>query len=321
MVERMTTLCGIFFGLGLILFGITWPDNRSNYYVVRVTRAYEEIEALERGRGTAFEIDAARERLRAYQNSWGAGLARFLDLKSILIVLGGSFSAVLVAFQARYAFRVFVYPLLVFRRDRFRNSNWMLYESFVRFADLRYRGEPIPDAEIAALPMYFARDALNNFIQIDWLETETINDMLELRTRSHAQQQGQETGSIRYMGEVAPAFGMVGTVVGLILLLSRAAAEDSTLTQIIGGMSVALITTLYGLLLSQLLILPLAAKLERQRIDQLVLYHMVRQGVLLLHQRERAEVMEQYLLSYLSSKQRQRVLQGKQAELAGEWQG
>jgi chemotaxis protein MotA len=118
------------------------------------------------------------------------------------------------------------------------------------------------------------------------------------------------------MGRVAPAFGMLGTVVGLILMLGRAAGENVVIAGIMGGMSVALITTLYGVLLAQLIFLPVAAKLERNKRSYIRLYEMIREGITYLQKRERPDVMEQDLQIYLSKKRRLKMREERKAAIA-----
>ena len=81
-------------------------------------------------------------------------------------------------------------------------------------------------------------------------------------------------------------------------------------------MSVALITTLYGVLLAQLLFLPIAAKLHRTKESYIRLYEMIREGILYLHRRERPDVMEQDLVIYLSKRRRLQIMEERKAALA-----
>ncbi|MBU3915819.1 MotA/TolQ/ExbB proton channel family protein, partial [bacterium] len=95
---------------------------------------------------------------------------------------------------------------------------------------------------------------------------------------------------------LAPAFGMIGTLIGLILML----ADLSDVNSIGPNMSVALITTLYGSLFSNGLFVPWASQLETARRSELVLKEMVRDGVLFIEKNERAEFIEQDLMNYLT---------------------
>jgi len=181
---------------------------------------------------------------------------------------------------------------------------------------MRFRNEMIPDERVAAIPIYFLRDALENFVLVDWVSEEMVGEILSSEIENYDFEQQQEIAVMEYMGRVSPAFGMLGTVVGLILLLGNAAGENADIVGIMGAMSVALITTMYGVLLSQLAFLPVAAKLTRNKESYIRLYEMIREGVLYLHRRERPDVIEQDLQIYLSKKRRLKLRQDRKAAIA-----
>jgi len=157
---------------------------------------------------------------------------------------------------------------------------------------------------------------VNSFIQVDWVTEEMVNEIVTSQIEGYTVEENNDIAVMEYMGRVAPAFGMLGTVVGLILLLGRAAGENASIADIMGGMSTALITTLYGVLLAQLIFLPVAAKLERNKESYIRLYEMIREGILYLQRRERPDVMEQDLQIYLSKKKRLQIREERKAALA-----
>lgn len=316
MFDRLGTMIGFLVGASLIIFGITWPDQQSNYYVYQITRFEQRIDAAKEAGATRAQVQAIQKELSDFTDSWEAGITRFLDLKSIMIVLGGSYAAVLIAFPVRQAIATFWYILLVFARERREQEFESVYDAMTEFAEARYANEIIPDERVEDVPIYFLRDAMNSFVQVDWVTEEMAQEILNSEIDNYDWQQTQEIAVMEYMGRVAPAFGMLGTVVGLILLLGRAAGENVTIVDIMGGMSVALITTLYGVLLAQLIFLPVAAKLERNKDSYIRLYEMIREGILYLQRRERPDVVEQDLQIYLSKKRRLRLREDRQAALA-----
>lgn len=316
MIDRLGTLVGFLVGAFLIVFGITWPDHLSNYYVYQITQYEQRIDESRAAGATRAQQQDIQNELQAFKNSWEAGITRFLDLKSAGIVLGGSYAAVLIAFPFRRAIATLWYILLVFARERREQEFEAVYDAMLEFADYRYRGEIIPDDRISQVPIYFLRDAMENFVQVDWVSEEMAQEIIRSEIENYDWVQDQEISVMEYMGRVAPAFGMLGTVVGLILLLGRAAGENATIVDIMGGMSVALITTLYGVLLAQLIFLPVAAKLERNKESYIRLYEMIREGILYLQRRERPDVIEQDLQIYLSKKRRLRLREERRAALA-----
>lgn len=316
MVDRFGTLFGWLVGLSLILFGITWPDHLSNYYVYQVTRNNQQIQELRARNAPRGQIEAKQRELKAFTESWEGGIYRFLDLKSIAIVLGGAYAATLVAFPFRRAIKSFLYIILVFQRERSEEEFETVYKHMVEFSNLRFRDEIIPDARVASIPLYFMRDAIENLIQVDWVSEEMLQEIITSEIENYAYLEDQDISVMDYLGKAAPAFGLLGTVVGLIILLGKASGVNANITDVIGGMSVALITTLYGVMLSQLLFLPVGEKHRRKKESYIRLYEMIREGCIYLHRRERPDVVEQDLQIYLSKKRRMQIRAERKAAMA-----
>lgn len=316
MLDRFGTLIGFMVGAALIIFGITWPDHLSNFYVYEITQFETVIDGLKARGATRNEIALVTSQMVEFKSSWLAAFTRFLDLKSIMIVLGGSYAATLIAFPVGKAMRTIILVFAVFGREKKDEEFEAVYTSMLEFSEARYRKELIPDSSVERVPLYFMRDAMNNFIQVDWVSEEMVNEIISSQIENYTVEENNDIAVMEYMGRVAPAFGMLGTIVGLILLLGRAAGESSSIVDIMGGMSVALITTLYGVLLAQLIFLPVSAKLHRTKESYIRLYEMIREGVLYLHRRERPDVVEQDLIIYLSKRRRLQLQEERRAALA-----
>jgi len=316
MVDRLGTIFGFLVGSALLVFGIAWPDYLSNVYLNKVHNFEAQIETLKEQQATRAELEAVEEAYRAYDESWESAFYRFLDLKSILLVLGGSYAATLIAFPFRRAVRTVVYIGMVFARERREEEFETVYRIINELADYRFRNELIPDEKVRGVPLYFLRDALENFIQVDWVSEEMVREIITSEIENFGYQQDQEVAVMEYMGRVSPAFGMLGTVVGLILLMGEAAGASPSIGGIMGAMSVALITTLYGVLLSQLIFLPVGARLARNKESYVRLYEMILEGIVYLHRRERPDVVEQDMQIYLSKRRRLQIRQERQAAAA-----
>lgn len=316
MLDRIGTFFGFMMGAALIVFGITWPDELSNFYIYQITGFEETLNQLKASGASLNAIAGVQAQLSEFKNSWGAAATRFLDLKSIMIVLGGSFAATLIAFPLGKAMKTIYFVFTVFQREKGDEDFEAVYTAMLEFSDLRYRKELIPDSSVERVPIYFLRDAMNNFIQVDWVSEDMVNEIISSQIDGYIVEENSDIAVMEYMGRVAPAFGMLGTVVGLILLLGRAAGESSSIVDLMGGMSVALITTLYGVLLAQLIFLPVSAKLHRHKDSYIRLYEMIREGIIYLHRRERPDVVEQDLVIYLSKRRRLKILEERRGAMA-----
>ena len=100
------------------------------------------------------------------------------------------------------------------------------------------------------------------------------------------------------MGTAAPAFGMVGTIVGLVLML----AETGSIRSVMQSMSIAMLTTLYGVILSNMVLLPIASKRLQLKKSNLVLLEMVRESVNRIARREAPYTILQELNNFLPHK-------------------
>jgi chemotaxis protein MotA len=95
---------------------------------------------------------------------------------------------------------------------------------------------------------------------VDGIDENEIDDLLKLRMSAEAKERSFMSRFFTTAGTYAPAFGMVGTLIGLIQMLQNLTDPS----QIGKGMAVALITTFYGALLANLIFLPFAAKMKAQ---------------------------------------------------------
>ena len=104
-------------------------------------------------------------------------------------------------------------------------------------------------------------------------------------------------------------------MVGLILMLGSTTSGGADIAGVMGGMSVALITTLYGVLLAQIIFLPIASKRYQIKETQVLLMEMMREGLLYLKRRELPETAAKDLIIYLPPKLRKKILLEEQAAM------
>ncbi|HOG76621.1 MAG TPA: MotA/TolQ/ExbB proton channel family protein [Candidatus Marinimicrobia bacterium] len=112
-----------------------------------------------------------------------------------------------------------------------------------------------------------------------------------------------EANVLRTMGKYSPAFGMIGTLIGLVVMLYGMAQISSAgldPMQVLGeGMGAAIITTFYGVILANLIFNPMAVKFETRIQKQNILQMMLIEGILLLQARKHPLIIREKLNSYL----------------------
>jgi chemotaxis protein MotA len=133
---------------------------------------------------------------------------------------------------------------------------------------------------------------------IDGTPTDKVLELLEWRIARLKARERAEAQLFRTMATYAPAFGMLGTLIGLINMLhGMGTASMAVIGQ---GMAVALITTFYGLILANLVFKPIAVKLERRTERRVLVMNMVLEGIVMLSERRSPSFVRETLSSFLT---------------------
>ncbi len=228
----------------------------------------------------------------------GSGFTIFLNLPGFLIVLGGTFAATLIKFPISGVFVAFFVGI----RAAFVNER----ESPAEIIELTMR--LVKRARKVGLIGLEKISVRNNFFKkgiqfcADGRDVDFIRKMMTREMELAIQR--QETGEkvFRAIGESAPAFGMVGTLVGLVQMLSS--MDDPT--TIGRAMAVALLTTLYGVLIAQLIALPISDKLEAKNQIERGNRVLIIEALIQIHERNNPTAVLDILEAYLPEKQRNR---------------
>ncbi len=224
----------------------------------------------------------------------------FFNLGSILIVFGGTFAATLI----NYPFKEIMSVIGVVKKA-FTQKNSSSYDTtkqIVRLAEIaRREGILALEREIQNIDDDFLSQGMQ--LAIDGTEPDQIRNILgtELAYLQERHEIGQ--GIFRSMGTYAPAFGMIGTLIGLVLMLSNMNDPDS-----IGpAMAIALITTFYGAVLANLIFNPIAGKLRTRSKQEVMSKELVLEGVLSIQSGDNPRIVEQKLVSFIPPKFRRQV--------------
>jgi len=316
MLDKIGTLLGMLLGTSLVIFGIIWPDHLSNYYMFQFREFERGLESLKASQASIEDIRALKASFKVFQDSWLGSVSRFADLKSLLIVLGGSYAATLIAFRFGDAMRAILFIAKAFLKGKAEKDFLEVYHTVINLCEKRANNELITDEEISAVKNTDLQNWLQDFIAVDLVTEEMIEEIVRSEIEMYNYRSFEEIDMLEFMGRASPAFGMIGTVVGLILMLGSVSGEGGAdIAGLMGGMAVALITTLYGVLLSQLIFLPIASKRFQLKESQVLLMEMIREGLLYLKRRELPETAAKDLVIYLPPKLRKKVIQEEQAAM------
>jgi chemotaxis protein MotA len=226
----------------------------------------------------------------------GGGLGMFIDVPSIMIVVGGTIASTLINFPLKQVLSVLkVVQKVIFAKE---DDSLGLIKQFIQLSVVvRKDGHLALENAAQNVTHPFLKKGL--MLVADGVDADALNGILNLQNLAVSQRHkiGQEV--LKAIGKWAPAFGMIGTLIGLVQMLSNM-GEPKALGP---AMAVALLTTFYGAFISNLFALPMAAKLK-QRTDQEILINMViTEGLKGLQMGLNPRLLEEKLKAFLMTTQ------------------
>jgi len=227
-------------------------------------------------------------------NNWLA----FISLSSALMVFGGTTAAAYMSYQARYVSQAFKAIWWMIKKPKATREG--LNTEILRLIQWAYMvqksGLPSLENEIKKVNqsdpvLRFAMTLVSS-----GYKPEEVREILETAVRSEFERQTVPVGVLKQMAAAAPAFGMIGTLVGLVVMLQ---GLDGDMAKLGHGLSLALLTTLYGVVAARLLFIPAALKLLQKEEIQRFRNEMVAEGLIMLADKKNPRYMQDRLNSYL----------------------
>lgn len=221
----------------------------------------------------------------------------FIDGGSVAIVVGGSLCAALVSFPIQRILGVAkVVKNCFFARTR---DPQQLIADMVKFAEVARRDGILALENVTAdIKDPFLVSGIQMAVDgqdPDLIENIMMNDLETVETR-HA----DGKALFDNIGRFAPAFGMIGTLIGLVIML-----QNMNDPKVIGpAMAVALLTTMYGAVLANLVALPMADKLGLRSREEMMLRMIIIKGVMSIQSGDNPRIVEQKLKTFLPVRMR-----------------
>lgn len=214
-----------------------------------------------------------------------------LDFPSMVLVVGGTIAATLISYPLREVLRVFRVFMIVLRNDA--HSAREDLNEIVRFSKLYFQGDIASlDTELRRLKNPFLR--MGAQMVIDGAPVDDIVELMQWRIFQLKAREAAEAQIFRSMAMYAPAFGMLGTLLGLVNMLRGLQGDFHTIGL---NLALAMLTTLYGILLANLVFKPIAIKFERRTEKRLMQMNVVLEGVTLMAQKRSPSFIKLYLES------------------------
>lgn len=219
----------------------------------------------------------------------------FVDLPSLAVVLVGTLAATVISYPLREVVRIFGLLGTVLRNERLYTKTDM--EDLIQISKVWITGDiRAVESALESISNPFLKTGVQ--LVIDMTPEEDIMELLQWRISRLRAKEYAEAQLFRVMAGFAPAFGMLGTLIGLVNLMFL--LGDGDMTAIGQQMALALLTTFYGVLLANLVFKPVAVKLERRTEQRIVLMNMILQGISMMSQKRSPALMRETLNSFMT---------------------
>ncbi len=239
----------------------------------------------------------------------GRFISAFLNWQGLALVLGGTFAAIFINYPLNQVGCVFKGFSKVFTSEPATHGD--VIETLVDLSYLsKQKGLLGVENQIDSIDDSFFRLSLTEMLTYqdrDILKQSLENRLINMRLRHLSCQEVYSN-----MASYAPAFGMMGTVMGLIIMMTSQVAGDGSpydngaaqdmLGSLLNGMGLALVTTFYGVMFSTLLFLPIAGKLKVLSEAEVLRNEIIIHGVLALKNSESTLLMKEQLMAYVNEK-------------------
>lgn len=229
----------------------------------------------------------------------------FLDPHAAVIVIGGTLAAAMICLPLGSlfnTFRIFIRTVVGSRSQEVMRT----INEIVEVARAVHDGQRVEDL-VPTIKNPFFKESLD-LATAGGLKDEQLEEVLEMRVEKQNEMYKKEGATYRIIGKFPPAFGLVGATLGMISLLQGLGSADAF--QKLGpSMSVALVATFYGLILANVFIIPVGENLMNAAEDDLTVRKIIAHGVMLIKNNEHPLIVSEYLKSYISPSQRNKMKQ------------
>ena len=226
----------------------------------------------------------------------------YLQIHAFLIVFGGSVAAAFMGYHSRDVFTAF--KAITWMVKKPKSTREGLNTEIMRLIRWSYlvqqKGLPALENEIKGVSL---ADPIVRYcmeLVVTNHQPAELRTMMVTAVESDFEHKTTAVPVLRNMGASAPSFGMIGTLVGLIAILNQMGSGAKDLPQVIGGgMSLALVATLYGVFFARMVFIPAANKLYQKQETDRFRNLMVVEGLTMLAEKKSPRYMQDRLNSFL----------------------
>lgn len=222
-------------------------------------------------------------------------LSMFWDFLSVIIVFGGAFFATLISYPLNTFLGVFKAISKILSQPT--TDSMDIINVTVECADTARKGSILALEKVNIDHEFLAKTVR---LLVDGYEPDAINSMIDLEIGNLKARHKTYHNIIDKFAEAAPAWGMIGTVMGLVVIMANLSDPNA-----IGpGLAVALITTLYGAVVANMIFIPIAGKLKFRTEEEVTQMKIIREGINSISKGENPRSIRAKLESFLPPKDR-----------------
>ncbi len=249
---------------------------------------------------------------------WGCmssgNLGNFIDVSSIVITVGGTIAAVIASFPLNMLKKIPKHFAKLIGGKKFQTEP--VINEIIDYAQTaRKDGLLALEEKANTLDDPFFKKGI--LMVVDAMEAETVREVLEGEVDNMIERHDAEVAIYEKASTYAPAFGMIGTLVGLINMLKSMDLSSGSSSSLGENMSVALVTTFYGCILANLLFAPIAKKLRIRNEEEVLYKQVIIEGVVGIQAGDNPKMLKEKLVSLLHQTNQQRILDSEGGEGGG----
>lgn len=243
-------------------------------------------------------------------------LANFINVQSIFITIGGTFFVLLAAFPIKSFMHIPKHLKMIFFKNKQDPAEYV--EILTELSkEARRKGLLALEAKAADIQDEFLKESVLRIV--DAIEPDKLRSWFDQKIDYISARNDEERKLYDMGAALGPAFGMIGTLIGLINMLKNMSFEGGAST-LGSDMSVALITTLYGSMLANTLFMPISNKLEIAQERDLLIKELVIEGVVAIKEGENPKYIQDKLMNFLTEAEIEKA-SGEQPEKGGKAKG
>lgn len=234
-------------------------------------------------------------------------IGNFMDLSSVLIVVGGTAAAVIASFPLRILKNIPKHIMILMKE---KNNPSKIIETMVGFAQFARRNGllALEDKANELKDPFFKQSIL---LIVDAMDSEKVRDLLETQVDMMSDRHEENISLYDKAAAYAPSFGMIGTLIGLINMLKEMNLDEGGSSSIGVNMAIAMITTFYGCMLASLLFSPISRKLRIRNEEEILYKQIIIEGVISIQSGDNPKFLKEKLVSYLEQGQQKKIMEGK----------